>query len=328
MVTLATRFWGVSSSRKADTIASRRDAKSFPLVCSLTSGMFTPSNELVPNRELRIAGSDDLPTHKNISIPLSNKKIPLLAKRSTVRLRTCGSSIRSCPATISSPSEEGAALDGRPAPGLISCNENMRGCTKCFVSLTPIPVRRCMACTRSSGWTSVPPRNATFFINANVYNGSIFKLSGMGLFSFSAPPCGCCCECMGGGAAYPDTVRGLSPSLLARTSSTHACCNLFLALSRLVLRPISNACFASRVVTTSASTEPITSDTKELTGMAWVTTRMRRSPSLLVYSSALWTVTSDDVTLGSSCTRSNANTESELQFGNARRSVPRTKKFP
>jgi len=227
-----------------------------------------------------MAGSDDLPTHKNMSSELSNKKIPLLESRSTERFRACGSAIFSRPATFSSPP---SALDGRPTPGPISCNENIRGYTKYFDSGTPIPVRRCMACTRSSGWISVPPRNATFFIKANVYSGSNFKFSGIGFISLSAPAPPCCPGTEGGGgAAYPDTVRGLSGSLLARISSTQDCCNLFLALSRLLLMPTSNACLARRVVTTSTSTEPITSDDNELTGMACVITRMRRSPSLLV----------------------------------------------
>lgn len=95
MVTLGTRVWGVSSSRKADVIALRRAAKSFPLVCSLISDMFTPSNELVPKRELRIAGSEELPTHKNMSTPLSNRKMPLLARRSAVSVSTRGSSMLS-----------------------------------------------------------------------------------------------------------------------------------------------------------------------------------------------------------------------------------------
>mmetsp|Transcript_6979 Transcript_6979/g.17295 ORF Transcript_6979/g.17295 Transcript_6979/m.17295 type:complete len:209 (-) Transcript_6979:1285-1911(-) len=208
----------------------------------------------------------------------------------------------------------------------------MRGYTKCFDSATPIPARRCMACTRSSGCTSVPPRNATFFINARVYSGRSSRFAGRGLSPLSpGPPCGPGCPPwppMGGGAAYPLTVRGLSPSLLARTRSTQACCSLFRALSRLVLRPMSSACFARRADAASASTDPMTSDASELTGMACVRTRMRRSPSLLVYSSADWMVTTLLPRLCSSCCKSKAKTESLVQLGSARRSVPRTKKFP
>ncbi len=36
MVTLANRLWGVSSSRRAETIALRREAKSLPIFCSPT----------------------------------------------------------------------------------------------------------------------------------------------------------------------------------------------------------------------------------------------------------------------------------------------------
>ena len=124
IVTLAYRVWWVSSSRKANTIALRREAKSLPIFCSLTCyvkdmtvtvcfrttscnvtrrvnicdltcDMLTPSSEFIPNKELSIAGSEDLPTHKNISTPLSSKKIPLLDKRSTVRLSTRGNMMRS-----------------------------------------------------------------------------------------------------------------------------------------------------------------------------------------------------------------------------------------
>ena len=212
----------------------------------------------------------------------------------------------------------------------MSCTANIRGYTKCFDAGTSIPVRRCMAWTRSSGWTSVPPRKATFLSSPSVYSGSSLRFSGTGLSS-PPPPCwgwpwppGPCI----GGAAYPLTVLGLSPSLLARMSSTHDLCSLFLALSRLVLIPTSSASFARRAETASTSTPPMTSLARLDTGTAWVMTRIRRSPWLLVYSSAACTVTAWLVRFCSSWTRSNAKVESALQFGKARRSFPRTKKLP
>lgn len=147
MVTLANRHWGVSSSRRAETRALRREAKSLPIFCSPTCDMSTPSNELIPNKELSMAGSDDLPTHRNMSTPLSSKKIPLLANLSTVRLSKRGNKMRSCPQTLSM----GASFDGSPALGLMSCSENIRGYTKCFVSATPILNSKFMAWIRSSG---------------------------------------------------------------------------------------------------------------------------------------------------------------------------------
>ena len=148
IVTLAMRVSGESSSLKADTIALTREAKSFPLVCNWTCDMSTPSKEFVPNKELRIAGSEDLPTHKNMSSPLSNKKMPLLASLSMVRSSTLGSSMRFFPATFS---DVVLPADGRPALELMLCSENMRGYTKCFDAVTSMLLSRCMACTRSSG---------------------------------------------------------------------------------------------------------------------------------------------------------------------------------
>jgi hypothetical protein len=78
----------------------------------MTRDISTPSKVFVPNSELRMDGSEDLPTHKNMSSPLSNKKMPLLASLSMVRSSTFGSSMRFFPATLSSLAPE---ADGRPA---------------------------------------------------------------------------------------------------------------------------------------------------------------------------------------------------------------------
>jgi len=68
-----------------------------------TCDISTFSRELIPNRALVTAGSEDLPTHKYMSTPLSSKKIPLLVSLSTLRLATFGSKILFRPAVLAVP---------------------------------------------------------------------------------------------------------------------------------------------------------------------------------------------------------------------------------
>jgi len=91
---------------------------------------------------------------------------------------------------------------------------------------------------------------------------------------------------------------------------------------------MSNASFANKLASASASTVATTSAPLVVTGIACVTTRIRRSPSLDVYSNALCTVTNVELTLCSSWLRSKPKTLSLEQLGSANRSVPRTKKLP
>mmetsp|Transcript_15915 Transcript_15915/g.35093 ORF Transcript_15915/g.35093 Transcript_15915/m.35093 type:complete len:205 (-) Transcript_15915:1960-2574(-) len=119
---------GHPSSRSAETIEFRRVATSLPPVRRRICPMSAPSSELIPKSDVRRDGSDDRPTHRNVSRPLSRRNTPPLVSRSTVRLTAPGSSIRSGPATPSSSSpSDGAPLDGRPALGGMSCTANMRG---------------------------------------------------------------------------------------------------------------------------------------------------------------------------------------------------------
>mmetsp|Transcript_3622 Transcript_3622/g.5275 ORF Transcript_3622/g.5275 Transcript_3622/m.5275 type:complete len:216 (+) Transcript_3622:807-1454(+) len=139
------------------------------------------------------------------------------------------------------------------------------GWTKETSSSTHIPVTLCMACTRSSGCTSVPPLRHTFLISDRVYKGNNCKLVGKNCPS----------------------SRFRLACAQHLTTSVHVPCNRFRATSNPLRRPTETACFASKVTTGSHCIPPRYSCNMAVTGTACVHTRIRRSALALVYKSAL-----------------------------------------
>ena len=133
---------------------------------------------------------------------------------------------------------------------------------------------------RSSARTSVPPRKTTIFWSAIVYSGSSWSASGMGG--------GCCAICCawpyapGGPAAIGPPIAPPPPVPKAprqpRSASTHVFWSLRRAASKPFATTVSSACFASRLLSASMSTDEYSSAALAVTGATVVITRMRRSP--------------------------------------------------
>mmetsp|Transcript_30262 Transcript_30262/g.77149 ORF Transcript_30262/g.77149 Transcript_30262/m.77149 type:complete len:217 (+) Transcript_30262:905-1555(+) len=164
---------------------------------------------------------------------------------------------------------------------------------------------------RSSAFTSLaPPRSAAHFMAPSAHSGRWRSVSGNSSL-----------------LGRRDAADALSRRNSLSAAATF-CCSCARVSSSRDPSDRSTASLASSAALAAASAARYRSPSSFTTGTDMVCTLMRRSPWLLVYSSAHCTYATGPCTMFSSCAICTANALSGSHVGRASRSVERLKKWP